>query len=494
MIGIMKKVLYFAVCIAALFSCNKADRTGIAESANSGIQATAVDFEGFAPTRTAVSTAGTFAWAEGDVIGVVPADDRTMQTNFEIVDLGSNPKSALFDGGAWQLKEGKSYLAYFPYRGRYLTSSGKVEFSFAGQQQIGNDNADNIGAYDYMYASAVSTADGCATFAFRHLVSLVKLTVPAPKAASYSRLAISSSVSDGFASKATLNLADGSLVAGASAASIELGLEDVSLSADGDLVAYVMVLPTSKLDGQILKAVLTDTEGSTYEFVATSAAKTMEAGKAYSIGFARESVFEDDFSWLAPFIAAYNAANATPIGDTVGDKDINANAPNAYTTAPFNTTEFAEAFASHGYTDLNPDEKLIYPQDQYLKFSRTGGHNTALQLSLANYVTGTMDLVVMFDYAMMVQGSGTVDSGPIVVMIDGDGKFANGTKRSSQFTSAQKTGEFLWNSASDTITGASANTKLIFINGRVSNAVGTYNWSVSGAGRFFLDNIKIVEK
>lgn len=492
MIGIMKKVLYFAVCIAALFSCNKADRTGIAESANSGIQATAVDFEGFAPTRTAVSTAGTFAWAEGDVIGVVPADDRTMQTNFEIVDLGSNPKSALFDGGAWQLKEGKSYLAYFPYRGRYLTSSGKVEFSFAGQQQIGNDNAESIGAYDYMYASAVSTADGCAIFAFKHLVSIVKLTVPAPRKASYSRLSVSSSVEDGFAKKAILNLADGSLVAGASAASIELGLEDISLEEGENLVAYIMVLPTSELEGQILKAVLTDTEGSTYEFVATSAAKTMEAGKAYSIGFARETVFKDDFSWLAPFIATYNSANKNQVGDTVGGNGTEA--PNVYTAAPFNTEEFAEAFAAHGYTDLNPGSKLVYAQDQYLKFSRTGGYNTALQLSLANYVTGTMDLALSFNYAMMIQGDGTVDAGPIVVMIDGDGKFANGTKRSKQFTSAQKTKELFWNSASDTITGASANTKLIFINGRVLKEDGTYNWSVSGAGRFFLDNIKIVEK
>lgn len=207
-----------------------------------------------------------------------------------------------------------------------------------------------------------------------------------------------------------------------------------------------------------------------------------------------QALFEDDFSWLKPFIAMYNDANPTnPIGDTVGSQGKSANAPNAYTTAPFNTPEFAAAFAAQGYTDLNPGEKLIYPQDEYLKFSRTGGHNTAIALSLEKVLSGATALNVEFDFAMMAQGDGTIDLGPVTIQIVGDGQFDNGTKVHDGFNSTQEKGKYNWNHATMAITGATANTKLVFINKRVLNEDGTYNWAVSGAGRFFLDNIVITK-
>ena len=45
-------------------------------------------------------------------------------------------------------------------------------------------------------------------------------------------------------------------------------------------------------------------------------------------------VFEDDFSWVDPIVSAYNAAvTDKPIGDTVGDKNKDAEAPNVYGAA-----------------------------------------------------------------------------------------------------------------------------------------------------------------
>ena len=206
-----------------------------------------------------------------------------------------------------------------------------------------------------------------------------------------------------------------------------------------------------------------------------------------------QAIFEDDFSWLAPFIAAYNTDNpSAPVGDTVGSDGKSSEAPNMYNTSPFNTAEFKAAISNKGYTDLNPSEKLMYAQDQYLKFSKTGGHNTAIMLDLAKYMTGTKDIDVSFDFSMMVQGDGTVDAGPVQVGIQGDGTFANGTKLSDPFTSVQEKGHFCWNKAKATIKGASANTKLVFMMGRVLKEDGSFNWAVSGAGRFFLDNILIV--
>ena len=204
------------------------------------------------------------------------------------------------------------------------------------------------------------------------------------------------------------------------------------------------------------------------------------------------AVFEDDFSWLAPFNAQYADLNpGNKVGDTVGEANKDANAPNVYTTAPFNTEEFAAAFAEKGYVDLNPSENLIYAQDQYLKFSRTKGHNTGIELNLGKYVEGTQSVDLSFDYAMMLQGSDAVDEGPVTVLIIGDGTFADGSKR-VDFVSAQQTGQFFWNKAKATMLGVTSNTKIQFLMGRVIQEDGSYKWNVSGAGRFFLDNILVV--
>ena len=204
------------------------------------------------------------------------------------------------------------------------------------------------------------------------------------------------------------------------------------------------------------------------------------------------AIFEDDFSWLAPFNAQYADLNSgKKVGDTVGEANKDANAPNVYTTAPFNTEEFAAAFAEKGYVDLNPSENLIYAQDQYLKFSRTKGHNTGIELNLGKYVEGTQSVDLSFDYAMMLQGSDAVDEGPVTVLIIGDGTFADGSKR-VDFVSAQQTGQFFWNKAKATMLGVTSNTKIRFLMGRVIQEDGSYKWNVSGAGRFFLDNILVV--
>jgi len=207
-----------------------------------------------------------------------------------------------------------------------------------------------------------------------------------------------------------------------------------------------------------------------------------------------KTIFKDDFSWVAPIVEAYNAASTNPVGKTVEDSNSSANAPNIWSTASLKEA-FEPLFTAKGYTDLNPTEMLIYLQDQYLKFSKTGGHNTALQLSLEQYLTGTSDIAVTFDYCMMCQGSGTVDAGPIGIYIIGDGTFENGTKLSDPQNSAQEKSQYLWNTTPELkIIGATANTKLVFLNQRVLKEDGSFNWAVSGAGRFFLDNIEIVTK
>lgn len=211
----------------------------------------------------------------------------------------------------------------------------------------------------------------------------------------------------------------------------------------------------------------------------------------------KTAVFEDDFSWVDPIVSAYNAAVPDkPIGDTIGEKNKGAEAPNVYNAAL--KEAFFKLFDEKGYEDMYPSEEVIYLQPGYLKFGRTGGHNTSLRLPKLN-LDAASDIDVEFDFAAMAQGSGTIDDTKLVVVVEGDGEFANGTKYSDVIAQNQGKDELFWTHAKTTVKGATANTRLVIVMYRVLEGyetaayTGNYKYNVSGAGRFFLDNIKITK-
>ena len=202
--------------------------------------------------------------------------------------------------------------------------------------------------------------------------------------------------------------------------------------------------------------------------------------------------FFDDFGWLTPLIDTYTAAGGK-VGDTIGNKKDDS-AINIYGDAVKAFT--LPAFANAGYEDMNPSLELIYLQDKYLKFNKTGGKNTSIRLPKLPLTSAT-DVTVEFDHAAMVQGSGKVDDSGVVVVIEGDGQFENGTKYSDVLKVDQPTGTYSWTHSSAKIKGATANTRLVVVMYRVlvkddsGNYTGSYNYKVSGAGRIFIDNINI---
>lgn len=223
--------------------------------------------------------------------------------------------------------------------------------------------------------------------------------------------------------------------------------------------------------------------------------KNAEYNYTYTVDVAQAAAgvcFFDDFGWLAPLIDTYTAAGGK-VGDTIGNKKDDS-AINIYGDAVKAFT--LPAFANAGYEDMNPSLELIYLQDKYLKFNKTGGKNTSIRLPKLPLTSAT-DVTVEFDHAAMVQGSGKVDDSGVVVVIEGDGQFENGTKYSDVLKVDQPTGTYSWTHSSAKIKGATANTRLVVVMYRVlvkddsGNYTGSYNYKVSGAGRSFIDNINI---
>lgn len=501
----MKKITTIFFAAAAVLSCSKSANLSQVETAK-GVVAVAKDFEG--ATKTAITTGGSFAWAEGDVIGVVPMDAKTFQTNYEVKAVGTDPKSASFDGGAWALKEGKSYAAYYPCQSIVLTSEGTAAVSFTGQEQAANNSTAHLGAYDYMYAQAVSPAAGTATFAFQHQVSLVKVTLPVQADGVYVGLTLSCE-DNVFAKNATLSIADGSLAAGDVLSNISLSLNELDLKANDNLEAYLIVLPTTAVNGKALSATLVSSEGTQTSYNITTTVSAFEAGKAYALAGAVDLkvLFSDDFSWLKPIIDKYNAANpTTPIGDFVTGTyaDVKArsgaNAPNVYTMDPFKS-DFPDAFAKAGYTDLNAGGKVIYPQDTYLKFCKTDSQ-TALRFKPCTSLTGSADIMFSFDFCRMFGGSGNVDDAKLSVAVAGAGTIENGTSKVlggvtysvvNNITTEQASGTDAghdWENKSFKISGATSETTIVLIPTACITG-DNINFATKGYNRFFLDNLLV---
>ena len=143
-------------------------------------------------------------------------------------------------------------------------------------------------------------------------------------------------------------------------------------------------------------------------------------GEDWTIG--TDFPFNDDFSWLAPYIEQANAvlAESAQISDCVGNVITSADgAANIYTTLVNNNIPVLEDLRNRGYSDLNPDMETIYLQDAYLKFG-ANNKQSGLVLPLMR-MDGAQDIQVSFRWCCHMGGTNKVDDVKLVVEIDGPG-------------------------------------------------------------------------
>lgn len=228
-----------------------------------------------------------FAWAEGDIVGVYSdeASGGNLAT-FKIRNISSSdPRSANFNGGGFRLIGGNSYTAVFPYNGTAIEQTS-FPVNYEGQVQLVNNGTGHLGAFDYMATSATASSDNVANFAFAHLGAIMRLELTAPGAGTYTSLKISVPEKF-FIKKGVVNL----LATTPSIAyedesnfsteyTLKLGPNGtgISLTADEDLIIFLFIPPVD-LSSQTLTFTLTDINGSVTEY--TRVGFNMVGGRVY---------------------------------------------------------------------------------------------------------------------------------------------------------------------------------------------------------------------
>lgn len=490
----MKSKVTIIIAALALMGCNKnAEVSQEPVHSQEGVFATAMDFTGF--TKTVIDGDGQFSWKEGDVIGVVPADNQTVQSNYTIAEISANPKSARFDGGAWALKEGKDYIAYYPYQSVVLTSDGQATLSFTGQTQAGKNDTGHIGAYDYMYAEKVSPSEGNAIFTFKHKISLVKITLPVPETATYTKLTFSCTDAV-FAESATMAIADGNLTLGKKSKSISLGLDNLSLDKGEELVAWLSVCPNDFGAEKSFTATLADSNSQTLRYEFDKKLSGFVAGKAYGFGGTYDSViFDDNFGWLSSIIENASKTCADFVNGVYLDlaariTDGNSNSLNIYTE--LGKDNVAPKLAEHNYADANSSKQVIYAQgssaNPYLKFCK-GDTQTALIVS--PFTRSYSEVELSLDWAIHMTNS-ALDAVHLQFKIEGEGTIVGGSgNKSEAFTPGMTAvADPFWTNVKIRIQNVTKDTKIYISSKEAFDA----SYAASGQHRFYIDNLRIEAK
>lgn len=221
-----------------------------------------------------------FNWDLGEVVGVVPMNNKTVQTNFIVRSVGEDPSQAIFDGGDWGVREGRKYVAYYPFVTDLVASDASVSYSFLGQKQSFNDNTSHLNDYSVMYAAAQSPADGQALFSFEHKISLLRLDITVPADGVYKKAVVTSDAA-WFAASGALSLADGKFSSTSPAREAVLDVDNVTVSKGGILTLWMAVCPTEAVAGKSFRVSVIDNLNTTYSAKITDTPSAFEAGKVY---------------------------------------------------------------------------------------------------------------------------------------------------------------------------------------------------------------------
>ena len=185
--------------VSTVMLCACTNETEESSAGNEYVSSVRVSVEKFKDdlptTRTnhiLTSTGLDVQWAEGDALGIYPIGGD--QVKFPL-SSGSASAFAYFDGGAWKLRSGVQYAAYYPFsKDNYTISQTAIPVNYTGQTQNGNNTTSHLGAYDFL-ACAASTpnANGEISLQMKHLGAILRFQLTMPKADSYEKVVLESS-------------------------------------------------------------------------------------------------------------------------------------------------------------------------------------------------------------------------------------------------------------------------------------------------------------
>ena len=248
-----------------------------------------VMFEAASTKGTSVrdGSALAFNWTAGDIIGVFPDEGDQLQLP---ITAAQGSASATFDVGGRALKNGASYVAYYPFSGAYHKVNEAIVMDYTGQEQDGNGSFAHISAYDFLASDKATPKNNALTFQMVRQGSLLCIDIVVPKAEEVKSLTISCDEAI-FVEKATLDISGTTPVVKPIQMTDKLTLTFVNTTttaANQTVRAYIAIQPVDFSK----KTVTVKFATSDHKYSAPVAPGAVERGKAAALHFSED--FKDD--------------------------------------------------------------------------------------------------------------------------------------------------------------------------------------------------------
>lgn len=229
-------------------------------------------------------------WSEGDVLGVYPVGGD--QVAFPL-SKGTGANEAVFDGGAWALKNSFAYAAYYPFSAaNYTIPENRIPVTYAGQTQTGNNTFTHFSTYDYL-ASKAEHPDfaGHINIKMKHVGCMFILKLTLPKAGTYTKLTLASD-NGKFGVQGTLDLTGEvpSITPTSTSGTVTINLKEVTLAKDNEVLTVNMLLAPTDLSGSNITIKVTDSKGNAYATASDQPIVGAKYAANTSYGFTRTLV------------------------------------------------------------------------------------------------------------------------------------------------------------------------------------------------------------
>ena len=231
-------------------------------------------------SRTAISIADDklkFEWTVGDRIGILPTEGA--QVYFTIDESAAGDTQASFDGGAWALKPGHQYDAYFPFIEDIMLDRTEVPVDYTNQKQTGNNSMTHLGAHDYLAAQGTTNGQGGVNYTFQRMGAVAILNFTVPVAGTKLESVTLKANETCFTTKGKLDMDDLAIKYMEKSASLTVGVDYTTTEANEEVTVYFMCYP-DQLEGKNLN-VEVNYEGSEEPLYFTTEGKNMVAGDGY---------------------------------------------------------------------------------------------------------------------------------------------------------------------------------------------------------------------
>jgi len=210
-----------------------------------------------------------FNWCEGDKVSVYSGEGGLALFN---IRSGEGTSNAFFHGDGFDLKEGNTYYALYPYDGTATTSTA-IPLDYSTRKVSGENNLSDLIPYDYLSSSADADAQHNAVFKFRHLSSFARVKLTLPASADITSVDLIPTY-DPLPDALKYNIKTGVTTVSSEKVVKNIPVENVS----GDHVTFWLPFVPQDLSDA---ALVVNTSSSSKRYSARLGGKNLKAGKSY---------------------------------------------------------------------------------------------------------------------------------------------------------------------------------------------------------------------